>query len=308
MTAPLCIAIAVIVCGFYAIGRWARRNPDDPWVFALWYLAFGPRTDVADMTRRELFESAGSFVSWTLLSVIILQLVLLWSPSEATPWTQGIVFGLGLVLLMGAAGAIYMLVRGLLRRRAYLSRERFSSELHLMPFWVVRRDWNGLDGHFRRFAALTCGTRVADAIAAVDLNEYCLELAESLQLAVGAAAAQPTPVIAFLHRPHEDWAGAFCVYGRAVSASADQRRLGACVAEIPGPPCVPLARIYLAHGDVLNTVALYLIARTIATLGRCLEQQSLGDISVCVAVEGDSGLLWLREQSHALDRVTAVAS
>jgi hypothetical protein len=98
------------------------------------------------------------------------------------------------------------------------------------------------------------------------------------------------------------------VYGRAVSASADQRRLGACIAEIPGPPCVPLARIYLAHGDVLNTVALYLIARTIATLGRCLEHQSLGDISVCVAVEGDSGLLWLREPSHALDRVTAVAS
>jgi hypothetical protein len=309
MTAPLCIAIVLIACGFYAVGRWSRRNPNDPWVFALWYLGFGPRTDVAHMTRRELFESAGSFVSWTLLSVIVLQLVLLSSPSDTTPWLQGIVFGLGVFLLMGAAGATYMLVRGLLRRRAYLSRERFSSELHLMPFWVLQRDWNGLDGHFRRFAARTCGVRVADAIAAVDLNEYCYGLAESLQRAVGAAAAQPTPVIAFLHRPHEDWAGAFCVYGRAMSAGgADPRRLGACVAEIPGPPCVPLARIYLAHGDVLNVVALYLIARTVATLGRCLDQQSLGDISVCVAVEGDTGLLWLREQSHALDRVSAVAS
>ncbi len=309
MTAPLSIAIALVACGFYVLARWSRRNPDHPRVFALWYLAFGPRTDVADMTRRELFESAASFFSWTLLSIIVLQLLLLSSPYEATPWLQGVIIGLALVLLMGACGALYLFVRGVLRRRAYLSRERFSSELHLMPFWVLRHDWNGLDGHFRRFAAQTCGRRVADAIAAVDLDEYCLGLAESLQRAVGAASAQPTPVIAFLHRPDEDWAGAFCVYGRAASAGgADRRRLGACVAEIPGPPCVPLARIYLAHGDVLNAVALYLIARTIETLGRCLDKQPLGDISICVAVEGDTGLLWLRERSPALEPVAAIAS
>ena len=55
-------------------------------MFALWYLALGPRTDVSHMTRRELFESAGGFVTWTLLSVVALQLVLLSAPENGSLW------------------------------------------------------------------------------------------------------------------------------------------------------------------------------------------------------------------------------
>jgi hypothetical protein len=197
---------------------------------------------------------------------------------------------------MGAGAALYMLLRGLLRRRAYLSRDRFSAELGLMPFWIKRGDWPGLDGHFRRFAERTCGAPVADQIAAVDLGDYRRALAEALQHAVSAASSQPAAVIAYLHRPQEDWTGAFCVYGRAAQApDGDQRRLGTCTAEVAGPPCTDLARIFLEHGDALNTVALYLIARTVAALGRCLQDQPPGDISVCVTFEGDIGLLWLHE-------------
>jgi hypothetical protein len=298
MTPPLWLALVLLFGGLYALGRWSRRHPHDPWVYALWYLALGPRTDVADMTRRELFESAGSFVTWTLLCVIALQMVMLASPEHASPWLQGLSFGLGFVLVMGIFGALYMLLRAVLRRRAYLSRDRFSAELRLMPFWVRRRDWPGLDGHFRRFAEHTCGAQVAAAAAAVDLGSYHRALAEALQLAVSAADREPAAVIAYLHRPHEDWSGAFCVYSRAAAASGgDERRMGTCVAEIPGPPCTELARLFFAHGDTLNTVALYLIARTVAALGRCLDELPPDDVTVCLAIEGDGGLLWLREAS-----------
>lgn len=298
MTQPLWIALAVLLGGLYVLGRWARRHPHDPWVFALWYLALGPRTDVHDMTRRELFESAASFVTWTLLAVVALELVLLSSPQDASLWLQGIAFGLGLLLLMGAGGTVYMLVRGLLRRRAYLSHDRFSAELGLMPFWIHRRDWAAMDAHFRRFAARTCGPRVADAIAAIDLGNYRHALGDALRHAVGAAAAHRPALVAYLHRPHEEWTGAFCVYGYSSGvANVEQRRMGACVAEVPGPPCADLARIFLEEGDALNAVALYLVARTVAALGRCLEDDvPAAGIGVCMAFEGDDGgLLWLRE-------------
>jgi hypothetical protein len=294
MTQPVWIALAALCGGLWALGHWARRNPRDPWVFALWYLALGPRTDVPDMTRRELFESAAAFVTWTLLAVVALELVLLASPQNASPWLQGVAFGLGLVLLMGAAAAAYMALRGLLRRRAYLSHDRFSAELGLMPFWIQRQDWGTLDAHFRRFAERTCGRRVADAIAAVDLGDYRRALADALGCAV--AAAHCPAVVAYLHRPHERWTGAFCVYGYAGAVpDLRQRRMGACLAEVPGPPCEDLARIFVEQGDALNAAALYLVARTVAVLGRCLEDVSAADVAVCMAFEGDGGLLWLRE-------------
>jgi len=296
------LVLAVLIGGLYALGRWARRHPHDPWVYALWFLAVGPRTDVPHMTRRELLESAGSFVTWTLLTVIALQLVLLSSPQNASLWLQGLLFGLALLLLMGAFGALYMLLRGLLRRRAYLSRDRFSAELGLMPYWICRGDWAGLDGHFRRFAERTCGPHVADAIAAVDLGDYRRALADALRRAADAAAAHRAAVIAYLHRPHEQWTGAFCVYDGA-APDGEPGRLDTCVAEVPGPPCADLARLFLEHGDTLNAVALYLAARTVAALGRCLEDVPLPDTAVCVAFEGDGGLLWLRQP----DRITPTA-
>ena len=301
MTHSLWIVLAALLGGLYVLGRWARRHPHDPWVYALWYLALGPRTDVPDMTRRELFESAASFVTWTLGAVVALELLLLASPQDAPTWVQGVAFGLSLLLLMGAFGAVYMLLRGLLRRRAHLSRERFSAELGLMPFWIQRRDWTALDTHFRRFAARTCGPRVADAIAAVDLDDYRDALADALRSAVAAAAAAHRPaVMAYLHRPHEEWTGAFCVYEHSsATADVDHWRMGAYVAEVPGPPCADLARIFLQEGDALNTVALALVARTVAALGRCLDEVPVSGIGVCMAVEGDGGLLWLREPTLA---------
>jgi len=295
MSPTLWITVTALCGGLYALGRWSRRHPHDPWVFALWYLALGPRTDVPHMTRRELFESAGAFVTWTLFTVVALQLLLLSAPDSTSLWVQGIAFGLALFLLMGIGGAAYMLVRALLRRPVYLSDSRFSAELALMPFWIERRDWNGLDGHFRRFAERTCGTQVADAIAAVDLGDYRGRLGEALRGALRAAADRAA-VIAYLHRPHEQWTGAFCVYGPSETVTAGERpRMGACMAEVAGPPCVELARLFVDHGGTLNAVALYLIARTVVTLGRCLDEVPRLNLAVCMAFEGDGGLLWLRE-------------
>lgn len=62
---------------------------------------------------------------------------------------------------------------------------------------------------------------------------------------------------------------------------------------------MPTWRASSSRSDALNAVALYLVARTVAALGRCLEELPVAGIGVCMAFEGDGGLLWLREPPPA---------
>src|SRR5262245_14514129 len=138
MTPVVWFLLLSLLAGLYVLGRWARRRPHDPWTQGLWSLVLSPRLDVSQMTRRELFESAAAFVTWTLLGIVLLQLAwLLATPQEST-WAHALPVGVAVVLVSGAAAAAYMLTRGLLRRRAYLSRERFSEELAVMRYWICR--------------------------------------------------------------------------------------------------------------------------------------------------------------------------
>lgn len=296
MTPAVCIALLGLVGGLYVLGRWARRRPQDAWVHALWDLAISPRLDVSQMTRRELFESAASFVTWTLLGILLLQLACLFATPPGSVWAHALPVGVGVVLVPGAGATLYMLARGLFRRRAYLSRERFSEELIVMRYWICRADWGGLEAHFRTFAERTCGRPTAIAAASVDLDEYRRRLARGLRDAVAAADGNGPSVIVYLHRPDEAWTGAFCVY-RSVGpvAAAPARRMDACIAEVAGPTCAPFAELFLRHGDALNAVALFLIARTVAALGRCTDLVPLDRSALCMAFEGDGGLVWLRE-------------
>jgi hypothetical protein len=289
------ITLLGLFTGLYVLGRWARRRPHDTWVHALWDLALSPRTDVSHMTRRELFESAGSIVTWTLLGILLLELAWLFVMPSNSPWANALPVGVGIVLLSGAGATMYMLARGLFRRRAYLSHERFSEELAVMRYWICRGDWGGLEAHFRAFAERTCGRQTATTAAAVDLDDYCARLARGLRDAVAAATGNGPTVIVYLHRPDEAWTGAFCVYRSAAPAAAPPRRMDACIAELPGPTCAPFAELFVRHGDTLNAVALFLVARTVAALGRCTDYVPLDRSALCMAFEGDGGLVWLRE-------------
>lgn len=296
MTTAGWIALVGLLAGLYVLGRWARHRAHDARGHALWDLAISPRVDVSRMTRRELFESAASFVTWTLLGMLLLQLAWLLATPPDSPAADALRAGVGIVLVSGVCAALYMLARGLFRRRAYLSHERFSEELEVMRYWICRGDWGGLEAHFRSFAERTCGPQTAAAAAAVDLADYHARLARGLRDAVAAASGAGPAVILYLHRPDAAWTGAFCVY-RSVGrgAAAPPRRMEACIAEVPGPACAQFAELFLRHGETLNAVALFLIARTVAALGRCTDSVPLQRSALCMAFEGDGGLVWLRE-------------
>ena len=115
MTSAAAIGLVGLLAGLYVLGRWARRRPHDAWVHALWDLAISPRTDVSHMTRRELFESAASFVTWTLLGILFLQVAWVFATPSDGRWADVLRVGVTVVLVCGAGATLYMVARGLFR-------------------------------------------------------------------------------------------------------------------------------------------------------------------------------------------------
>jgi hypothetical protein len=197
-------------------------------------------------------------------------------------------------LAIAAAGAIAVLMYALRHVWTRLERRRFAAELASMTHWIARRDWAGLETHFYQVTTQACGRARAHDGASVDIAAYGRELGEALQRALTAALESGASVIAYLHRPHDDWTGTFCVYRSSdIGAVGPPRRLDACVAEIAGPTSAELGALYRRQGDALNPFAAYLVARTIALLGRCTEEIALGSVALCAAFEDDGSLLWL---------------
>lgn len=249
------------------------------------------------MVRQQRFDSAAAVVTWTLIGVVALQIGWLLLDHEAPRWLPG-QWG-GALLLVGGTATAGLLARAARRRRGHLSPARFANELSSMRYWVRRRDWDGLEAHFRQFAARSCGPARAAAAAAVDLTSYRAALADGLRAAYEAAAPLQGAVIIYLHRPDERWSGAFCVYRRATpDTAAPPRRMDACVAEVSGPASEAMAAVFRGQRDPHNAVVLLLVARTVVALGRCSEDISPGGHALCMAVEGDGGLLWLRDHGH----------
>jgi hypothetical protein len=118
------LLIPLLVC-ILAVAFLARKlselYPTKPWVVALFRYSYGPRTDVANLTKIELYESGLQFVKWGVLFMSVLfsggivgRILYLedWPPSF-----------LMLSLLcafmtgMGFLGGVYLLLRAAIRPR-----------------------------------------------------------------------------------------------------------------------------------------------------------------------------------------------
>jgi hypothetical protein len=84
----------VVFVAIYFLFWTARRNPQKRWVHILFGRMYGPRTDVKNMTRRDLFQSGLSFLFWGIVSlfscVLIIFLAGIFSNGEGFP-TLGLV-------------------------------------------------------------------------------------------------------------------------------------------------------------------------------------------------------------------------
>ncbi len=135
------IAINAVFGGIYLLTRWARRNPAELWVIVLYRLAIGPRTDVGNMTRRELFESAASFVTWALVCLNVLLLTGLLGfekGKESSVAAQAGLFGASLFFGITALAALYLFTRGIFRRTS-------SGQMRPIHYWIQRADFSATE-------------------------------------------------------------------------------------------------------------------------------------------------------------------
>jgi hypothetical protein len=102
----------------------AERTPDRFWVYLLYGLQLGPRSDVKYMTKSELYESGTRFIVWGLIaSSALLATGIVARALGASPDNSNLLLALwfGLTLLAGMCflGGGYLLLRGSLRSQSY---------------------------------------------------------------------------------------------------------------------------------------------------------------------------------------------
>lgn len=125
MSVALILAIFAVLAAFLAT---LRANPQW-WLTQHLFSSWGPRTDTAFMTRRELFANSLRFVVLALLTFGALLLggligeFFAVDPTAGT-WTAttAAVFGVFLMILTGmfTLGALVLFVHGIFRRRNYV--------------------------------------------------------------------------------------------------------------------------------------------------------------------------------------------
>jgi hypothetical protein len=98
----------------------AERDPDRPWAIVLFRIWFGPRTDVANLTKAQLFESGLRFMTWgfIFMSVFFSIGILAKFLYPGTDWPAsflGLWFFCALITGMGFLGGAYLLVRAAFR-------------------------------------------------------------------------------------------------------------------------------------------------------------------------------------------------
>ncbi len=117
------------VAAYAALLVAAAANPNRKWVYWLFGYSIGPRTDVGNLTKRQLWSSSWRFLCWGvscfagLIAIVKLPRLSGWGLGAPI---ETIALALILFLLMGLGfeGGLYLLVRCLLRPSSYVAPER----------------------------------------------------------------------------------------------------------------------------------------------------------------------------------------
>lgn len=81
-----------------------------------------PRTDIKYMTKKELYESAFIFFTWSSYLFILLYLVTIFTKGELgnSPYIMGTFFILMILFAMAMGASMVLYVRGLFRKESYV--------------------------------------------------------------------------------------------------------------------------------------------------------------------------------------------
>jgi hypothetical protein len=171
-----------------------------------------------------------------------------------------------------------------------------------MDSFISARDWHGLESAYNQIARRLAGEIQATRISGVALANYQKTLAKKLRLTVKKAQARKAKAIYFEYDLDNDWESTFfiCPDYNPQSIGDDD---WACdwTENIAGPDMPAFCALYRKHGFTQEKQAVgsaaYLIARTVAVFGRCVEEIKTDDVAVCIAFHYQDPIMRVREIS-----------
>ncbi|HXG66110.1 MAG TPA: hypothetical protein VNO70_13500 [Blastocatellia bacterium] len=171
----------------------------------------------------------------------------------------------------------------------------------MLPY-IAEANWSGLEIKYHAVAAKLAGKEQAERIAKVDFSRYQTNLQKALAKAIrGANQSVNTKALYFEYDLDNNWQSEFFL-----CTSYDSESIGndwACdwEAAIEGPDFPLLTKIYnTAEGtfdasNLARGVTLYLIARTVATFGRCADQHPDFKLPICIGFHDQDPIMRIRD-------------
>ena len=175
-----------------------------------------------------------------------------------------------------------------------------DESLSRFPRFVAKRNFDGLESIYSNQAREWSGRSLARKIGDVDLRTYQESLALGLAEAERSAEENGAKAVYFEYDVNGGWDGRFFVCGAYAPLSAkDDSWADERIQEIEGPGIPEFGGFLLEYGfertDQAKGCTLYMIARTVASLGRRADPASPAKAALCIGYRGQNPLLRLRE-------------
>ena len=172
--------------------------------------------------------------------------------------------------------------------------------LSRFPKFVAKRNFEGLESTYYNQAREWSGRSLARKIGEVDLETYQARLALGLAKAEKSAEEHRAQAVYFEYDVNNGWDGRFFVCGAYAPPSAgDESWVEEWIEEIEGPGIPEFGSFLQEFGfertDQAKGCTLYMIARTVAALGRCADPGSPGRAALCIGYRGQTPILRIRE-------------
>ena len=171
-----------------------------------------------------------------------------------------------------------------------------------MKTHVARRDWNGLERAYRQVCVELAGEGQASKIASLDFLSYQDDLNRAFTEAIRQAQDLNAKAVYFEYDLDNDWQANFFLCGEYNQEDLGDDDWACDWLAVVKAPAFPNASAIYSENDFDGTATargstLYLIARTVASLGRCFDGYPSGDLAVCVAFHDQDPIMRLQERS-----------
>ena len=165
---------------------------------------------------------------------------------------------------------------------------------------IAKGNVDGLESIYHNQAREWSGRGLARRIGEVDLEAYQATLSLGLAEAEKSTEEHQAPAVYFEYDMNNGWEGRFFVCRRyAPETAKDEEWTDEWIEEFAGPGIPEFGRISQEFGfdrtDQAKGSTLYMIARTVASLVRCVNASPVGRAALCIAYRGQKPILRIHE-------------